>query len=93
MLCTDPLKGDSLVMGGAIPEIEIDEALVRHPEFSGQVFKVGHSALVEPDGDRLLEPRNVRVLFALHLRKVVGRSHGINSRSSLLLASAPFWRR
>lgn len=69
-------------MNGAVPQVEVDQVLVRQAEFTAQILEVGYGAPVQANGDWLLQPGNVRVLLALHFGEVIGCSHGISSRSS-----------
>lgn len=53
-------------MIGAIPEIKVDQILIRQPRFAGHGFEVSHRVFIKPDGDGRLEELNVRVLMPLH---------------------------
>ena len=52
---TRPLDLDLAILGKAISEIEIDEALIRNPGFAGHAFEILNNVFRKPHGHRLLE--------------------------------------
>lgn len=48
-----------LVMQGAVPQVEVDQVLIGHADLVSQGLEVGNRSLVQPDGDRLLEPGEI----------------------------------
>ena len=52
---TRPFDLRLAILGKAISEVEIDQALVRHAHFGGHAFEVLNYVLGEPHGHRLLE--------------------------------------
>lgn len=54
-----------------IPQIQIDQALIRHPGLLRHRLEVRHHVFRQAHGDRLLELRRVRIWSRLHLRKIV----------------------
>jgi hypothetical protein len=59
----------------AVPEVEVDQVLIRDPRLGRHRLEVGHDVLVQADRDRLLEVLDVGVLLTLHLGEVVVFSH------------------
>ena len=53
--CLFPSEIELPVRGGAVPKIEIDQALVRYANFLGNRLEVGYGVFVEPDGNLLLQ--------------------------------------
>lgn len=52
-------------MDGAVSQIQIDEVLVGHAEFSREPLEVGHRRLVETNGNGLFESAAVGVPLSL----------------------------
>jgi len=58
-------------MDSAVPEVEVDQVLVRQACLGGKSLEVGNRVPVKADGHRLLEQFQVGVLSPGHLREVV----------------------
>jgi hypothetical protein len=84
-----PLDLQLPVGHGTIPQIEIDQVLVRHTHLRRKRLEIRHGRLVQPNRDRLLQMLDVRVSLPLHLREVVAVSHGFTSNILLLRACLP----
>ncbi|MBS1254735.1 MAG: hypothetical protein MAG581_00531 [Deltaproteobacteria bacterium] len=66
-----------LVVQGAVPEVQVDQALIGHAELRGKRLEVGNSGFVQSHCDGLFELLDVRVLLTLHLVEVVMFSHNL----------------
>ena len=62
----------------AVPEVQIDEVLVRHSQLLGEILEISHGRRVQAYRDRLLQLLDVRVLLALHLVEIVVLSHRLS---------------
>ena len=88
-----PLHFQLLLVQGTVPQVEVDQVLVGHPEFRGQPLEVRHRRLVEPHRDRLFEHLDIRVPLAPQLAEIVMVSHGITSHPQFWYSAASFlWR-
>lgn len=72
-----PLRSGFLAVLGAVAQVHIDQALVRHFVLFGELFKIDEAALFDADGDGKLEFAGVGVAPPLHLRKVVVVTHRV----------------
>jgi len=63
------------VLSGTVAEVKIDQILVWHSQFGGEVFEIGHRHLIQPDGNGLFELLDVGVFSPIHFGKVIMCSH------------------
>jgi hypothetical protein len=68
-----PVERELPARTGALPQVQVDERLVRHVERKGHVLEVVDGERIQPDGHRPLQLRRVRVL--LRLREIDGTRH------------------
>src|SRR6478609_4703427 len=74
-----PVHRGAALGRGAVPQIEIDQGLVRHIKFVGKRTEILDRCSIEANRDGLLQPLGVRVSLALG--KVVFLSHRFHRAS------------
>jgi hypothetical protein len=62
-------------MNGAIPQIEVDEVLIREPRLYSHLLEIGNGVAIQANRDWLLETLDVRVLAPLQPGEIIVRSH------------------
>lgn len=77
-------------MDGAVSEVQIDEILVGHAEFSCEPLEIGHRPFVQTNGDGLFKSAAIGVPLPLHPGKIILCSHEVTSRNAGLPAESLF---
>jgi hypothetical protein len=72
-----PVGAGLLALLDAIAEIHVDQALIGHLVLFRELLEIDEAAVLDADGDGLLQATVIGVTDALHLGEVVVVTHGV----------------